>query len=190
MYNTPYYDYPIKFASTVTNQILQLTNEANQNTQNLEHPKTLSHAMGQVASQSASELGRDEALRVALNKFASISNKVGNARLAMDSELVSRFYNPLQSCLKTSIEDANKTRRVVQQKRLVLDAAKTIYKESSGTALNAARLEVEQAEDQFVSAVEEATLLMKTVVEDVSHGNTAEKLSLTLLLCSLSLIVI
>ncbi|RCH77537.1 hypothetical protein CU098_003982, partial [Rhizopus stolonifer] len=166
VYATPNYDYPLGFTNTVTNQIALLAHEHNSSAQTPEHPKTLSHAMGRVASQSASELGKDEALRAALSRFASAANKVGNAKLTMDHEVVARFHTPLQTCLKTSIEGANKARRVVHQKRLALDAAKTEYRETPANKLDMARSEVEQAEDQFVGAVEEATHLMKTVLED------------------------
>ncbi|GAN01108.1 conserved hypothetical protein [Mucor ambiguus] len=171
-YNTPNYDYPVQiqesfigFTNTVTNQIQQLRNKPDR-AQTVEHPKTLSHAIGRVALDGAMEVGHDEVFGVALDKLGNVSNKLGDARLAMDSEIVTNFNTPIQVTLKTAIEGANKARRNVQVKRLALDAAKTNYRESPTVKLDAARSQVEQAEDQFVGAVEEATHLMKTVLED------------------------
>lgn len=157
----------IGFTNTVTNQIQQLRNKPDR-AQTVEHPKTLSHAIGRVAIDGAMEVGHDEAFGVALDKLGDVSNKLGDARLAMDSEIVTKFNTPIQVTLKTAIEGANKARRNVQLKRLALDAAKTNYRESPTVKLDAARSQVEQAEDEFVGAVEEATHLMKAVLEDVS----------------------
>lgn len=190
-YNTPGYDYPIQFqlqeslqvfTSKVTNQIQGLSKSVNSagaqtndvveptptTTNKVDHPKSLSHALGRVALNGADQVGKDEALGAALDKFGTVSDKLDNARLTMDHEIVSKFNTPIQVTLKTSIEGAMKARRQVQVKRLALDAAKTNYRDSSTSRLDSARLEVEQAEDQFVGAVEEATRAMKTVLEDVS----------------------
>lgn len=161
----------------MTNQFQQLSKSVSDRAQTAddvitkpEHPQTLSHALGRVASEGADQVGKGEALGAALDKFGTASDKLGNARLTMDHEIVSKFNTPIQVTLKTSIEGAMKARRNVQAKRLSLDAAKTNYRESSTSRLNTARLQVEQAEDQFVGAVEEATHAMKTVLEDVSYS--------------------
>ncbi|GAA5795172.1 hypothetical protein HPULCUR_000526 [Helicostylum pulchrum] len=182
-YSTPAYDYPVQFqesflgfTSTVTNQIQQLSKSVSDRAQTEaptiptvnkpDHPQSLYHALGRVSLQGAEDIGKDEALGAALDKFGSVSDKLGNARLTMDHEIVSKFNTPIQVSLKTSIEGAMKARRNVQEKRLALDAAKTHYRESGRGKLDSARLEVEQAEDQFVGAVEEATHAMKIVLED------------------------
>lgn len=185
----------IGFTNTVTNQIQQLRNKPDR-AQTVEHPKTLSHAIGRVAIDGAMEVGHDEAFGVALDKLGDVSNKLGDARLAMDSEIVTKFNTPIQVTLKTAIEGANKARRNVQLKRLALDAAKTNYRESPTVKLDAARSQVEQAEDEFVGAVEEATHLMKAVLEDVSihvencWGRKKKKKKMLTLSNSLSLCVI
>ncbi|KAI9478599.1 MAG: Bin/amphiphysin/Rvs domain for vesicular trafficking-domain-containing protein [Benjaminiella poitrasii] len=180
-YNSTAYDYPVQlqeslkgFTNTVTSQIQQLTNKSHDRAQTSsviaaaadEHPKTLSHAIGRVALEGATEIGQDDAFGAALQRLGEASTRLGNARLTMDHEIVSKFNTPLQVTLKTTIEGVNKARRQVQLKRLALDAAKTDYRESPANKLDAARLEVEQAEDQFVGAVEEATHLMKSLLED------------------------
>ncbi|KAG2230165.1 hypothetical protein INT48_004035 [Thamnidium elegans] len=181
-YNTPAYDYPaqfqeslIGFTSTVTNQIQQLSKSVSDRAQTesptiatvnkTDRPQSLYHALGRVSLQGSQDIGKGEALGATLDKFGAVSERLGNARLTMDHEIVSRFNAPLQARLKTSIGAAMKARRNVQEKRLALDAAKTHYRESGREKLDSARLEVEQAEDQFVGAVEEATHAMKIVLE-------------------------
>jgi len=58
-----------------------------------------------------------------------------------------------------------RARRNVQSARLTLDSCKARYRAARPERSEAARLEVEQAEDQFVATVEEATTLMKSVLE-------------------------
>lgn len=184
-YNTPAYDYPVQlqesllgFTSTVSSQIQQLSKTVSDRAQtdapNIpaatrpNHPKTLSHALSRVALNGSEQFARDDPLGIALVKFGAASDKLGNARLTMDHEIVAKFNTPMQVTLKTTVEGTMKLRRQVQVKRLALDASKTHYRESSSGKLDAARLEVEQAEDEFVGAVEEATHAMKTLLADVS----------------------
>ncbi|RUO96477.1 Bin/amphiphysin/Rvs domain for vesicular trafficking-domain-containing protein [Jimgerdemannia flammicorona] len=131
-------------------------------------PKTLSHALSRAAAQSAEQLGIEEPLGAALFKYAAVQEKIGDSRLRMDNEINTKFVLPFQTTLKTNIEFAMKARRNVQSARLTLDASKAKYRAARPERSEAARLEVEQAEDQFVAAVEEATTLMKSVLETVS----------------------
>ncbi|KAI8991019.1 Bin/amphiphysin/Rvs domain for vesicular trafficking-domain-containing protein [Mycotypha africana] len=182
-YSAPYYDYPVQLqeslrglTNTVTNQIQQFrikqpsapTSAASAVLTPVveEHPKTLSHAIGRVALQSAIEIGVDDCVGAALEKLGAASEKLGDARVHMDQEVANRLNTPLQGKLKSSIDGANKARRQVQSKRLALDAAKANYRDAPQNKLDLARLDVEQAEDQFVGAVEEATQLMKAALED------------------------
>jgi len=41
-----------------------------------------------------------------LKKFAQVHERVGNARLKQDSEIITRFYKPFGDIMKTRIEDA------------------------------------------------------------------------------------
>lgn len=84
----------------------------------------------------------------------------------MDQNIVEKFNKPIQTTLNLSIEQALKARRNVQSMRLSLDVCKARYRSARPEKSEAARLEVEQAEDQFVAAVEEATNLMKAALEN------------------------
>lgn len=133
-----------------------------------EEPKTLLHGLARVAAQGSESIGIDEPLGTALFKYATITEKVADARVKMDHQIVEKFNKPVQSTLNSSIEQALKARRNVQSIRLSLDACKARYRSARPERSEVARLEVEQAEDQFVAAVEEATNLMKAALENVS----------------------
>ncbi|KAL0095216.1 hypothetical protein J3Q64DRAFT_1713824 [Phycomyces blakesleeanus] len=179
-HSNPSYDYPVQLqesligiTSSVTAQLQTLTVSPAERAvmdakhqSEPQHPKTLSHALGRVAAEGALAIGPEEPLGVALDKLANVSEQVGNARLAMDQAIVTKFNQPTQTTLKTSIEQALKARRKVQSVRLSLDACKGRYRAARPERSDAARLEVEQAEDLFVAAVEEATSLMKAALEN------------------------
>lgn len=182
-YSQPAYDYPtqiqeslVGLTTSVASQLQNLALSPAERAQlssvpqdeSKQHPKTLPHAIARVAAQGADAVGVDEPLGKALFKVATINDKVGDARVKMDNEIVTKLNQPLQTTLNASIEQANKARRNVQSVRLSLDACKARYRSARPEKSDAARLEVEQAEDQFVAAVEEATSLMKAALENVS----------------------
>jgi hypothetical protein len=186
-YNNSSYDFPVQIqdsiigmTTTVTREIQQLalssaadraaasTNTATTTTEEQQQPKTLLHGLSRVAAQGAESIGIEEPLGTALFKYATITEKVADARVKMDNQIVEKFNKPVQTTLNSSIEQANKARRNVQSIRLSLDACKARYRSARPERSEAARLEVEQAEDQFVAAVEEATNLMKAALENVS----------------------
>lgn len=187
-YNNSSYDYPVQIqesligiSNTVTREIqhLALTSTASAADRAAttpdatategEEPKTLMHGLARVAAQGADQLGVDEPLGTALFKYATITEKVADARIKMDQAVVEKFNKPMQTTLNSSIEQALKARRNVQSIRLSLDACKARYRSARPERSEAARLEVEQAEDQFVAAVEEATNSMKAALENVSR---------------------
>jgi hypothetical protein len=186
-YNNSSYDYPVQIqesligiSNTVTREIQHLalsstTSAADRaastpaaTAPEAEEPKTLMHGLSRVAAQGADQLGPDEPLGTALFKYAAITEKVADARVKMDQAIVEKFNKPMQTTLNSSIEQALKARRNVQSIRLSLDACKARYRSARPEKSEAARLEVEQAEDQFVAAVEEATNFMKAALENVS----------------------
>ncbi|KAI8142936.1 Bin/amphiphysin/Rvs domain for vesicular trafficking-domain-containing protein [Fennellomyces sp. T-0311] len=180
-YSNPSYDYPVQLqeslagiSNSFTTQFQNLAlspaeralAEQQQVDKQHQHPKTLSHALARVSAQASQTVGLEDALGTALFKVATVSEKVGDARVNMDQTIVQKFNQPMQTTLNTAIEQAMKARRNVQSVRLSLDACKGRYRAARPDRQDAARLEVEQAEDQFVAAVEEATSLMKAALEN------------------------
>lgn len=148
-------------------------------------PKTFSHAIAraslassQILSEHLSGSGEDP-LATALEKYAVASERVGEARLAQDSQIQSRFLAAWSTTLNTTLTFATRARRNVENARLMLDAAKAKSKSPGwsipGQAMKNApsqddetlkedvKVEIEQAEDEFVSQTEEAVGVMKNV---------------------------
>jgi hypothetical protein len=140
-------------------------------------PKTFSHAIAR-ASLSGSQLiaqtsPAEDPLSTALEKYALALEKVGEARLAQDAQIQSRFLAGWNTTLNTNLTFATKARRNVENSRLNLDSIKAKKKAAAGGDLDNisedARIEIEQAEDEFVGQTEEAVAVMKNVSFPVSE---------------------
>jgi hypothetical protein len=147
-------------------------------------PKTFSHAIARASLASSALLQQqytgagEDPLAAALEKYALASERVGEARLAQDAQIQSRFLAGWSTTLNTNLMFATRARRGVENSRLLLDAAKAKSKNpgwhlpgqntAQGTAGNedadeSSRVEIEQAEDEFVGQTEEAVGVMKNV---------------------------
>ncbi|RCI13757.1 hypothetical protein L249_8095 [Ophiocordyceps polyrhachis-furcata BCC 54312] len=149
-------------------------------------PKTFSHAIAR-ASLSSSQLlhqnhtgAGEDPLATALEKYALVMERVGEARLAQDSQIQSRFLAGWNTTLNTNLSFAARARRNVEKSRLTLDTTKA---QAKGTAFklggqgylaspqedqelsSEAQEEIEKAEDDFVTQTEEAVGVMKNVLD-------------------------
>lgn len=106
-----------------------------------------------------------EPLAIGLEKFAVAEDKIGDARLAQDSLISSRFNSAFSATLGTGLQIASKARKNVQKARLTLDAAKNAARTAKPERQVVLRVELEQAEDDFVSATEEAVSVMKNILD-------------------------
>jgi hypothetical protein len=152
-------------------------------------PKTFNHAIARASLASSHLLQEQHAgasedpLATALEKYALASERVGEARLAQDSQIQSRFLAGWSTTLNTNLMFATRARKGVENSRLMLDAAKARAKTGAGWKLpgsppkdgqdeeiasEEARAEIEQAEDEFVGQTEEAVGVMKNVSVDMS----------------------
>jgi len=148
-------------------------------------PKTFSHAVARAALNASHMLtseqtsSSEDPLATALEKYAIASEKVGEARLAQDAQIQSRFLAGWSTTLNTNIQFATRARKAVENSRLSLDATKANAK---GPAFSLpgqapkkdvmdddisedARAKIEQAEDEFVGQTEEAVGVMKNVLD-------------------------
>ncbi|KAI9209263.1 uncharacterized protein BJ171DRAFT_485969 [Polychytrium aggregatum] len=130
-----------------------------------EAPSGLSHAFSRAATQAALSLGTQEPLGAALQRFAATHDKIANARLKQDHEAVAKFYQPFSTTLNQTIAHAMKARNNVKAVRLNYDAARAKLKAARPEKVEPARVEMEAAEDEFVTAVDDAMGKMKLVVE-------------------------
>ena len=141
-------------------------------------PKTFNHAIARAAlagtqllNQSQSSAGEDP-LATALEKYALAEEKVGEARLAQDAQIQSRFLAGWSTTLNTNLMFATRARKGVENARLNLDATKAKAKaKAQGRGMNPddelvdeqSRAEIEHKEDEFVGQTEEAVGVMKNV---------------------------
>ncbi|KAL9095313.1 MAG: hypothetical protein Q9165_002570 [Trypethelium subeluteriae] len=158
-------------------------------------PKTFSHALARAALSSSQSLARvdaasspsgmipEEPLAQALENYAIAEEKVGEARLAQDAAIQSRFLAGWSTTLNTNLMFAKRARTGVENARLHLDATKAKAKGGPGFNLGGttgqgqqhgageeemseeAREKVEKAEDDFVAQTEEAVGVMKNVLD-------------------------
>ncbi|KAJ1934562.1 BAR domain-containing protein [Linderina macrospora] len=128
-------------------------------------PNTHQHAMARTALEVSEKVGLEEPLGAALFKFGSIEEKVGDGKLEQDKRIQDKFVAPMMATIESSIALAQNARKEVQAARLTLDAAKSTFKNAAPSKADAARRDVESAEDRFVTIVEEAMNLMRAVVE-------------------------
>ncbi|KAJ2080345.1 BAR domain-containing protein [Coemansia sp. RSA 988] len=128
-------------------------------------PATCQHEIARASLDISEKVGLEEPLGAALFKFGSIEERVGSEKLKQDQAIESKFIKPMSATLESSIALAQNARKQVQAARLTLDAAKTTFKNARPDKADAARRDVETAEDQFVTIVEEAMNLMRAVVE-------------------------
>lgn len=139
-------------------------------------PKTFSHAIARAAlsgSQSIS-MGTPQGSTVpdplaqGLEKFAIAEEKVGEARLDQDEKIQNKFLAGWSATLNQSLKAADKARAAVQNARLSLDSAKS--RAAAGgrheeSYTEAQRRSIEAAEDLFVEKVDEATSIMRNVLD-------------------------
>jgi len=211
VYQFETYDYPTQiqesiadFSSTVGTTV---TNFAAANLQgtNLPAPapvqpkpiqhKTLPHALYRASLNAVTDLSatsKDDKLTSALTAYGAAWEKIAAARLQHDETIRNAFLQPWQQTLSTNISVAIKARQAVRTSRLELDAAKQTLKTVGPAKQEAARIEVENAEDDLVQKTEVAIQLMKTVLDNpepiknlneliraqlLYHGTAAEALS-------------
>lgn len=95
---------------------------------------------------------------------------MGEARLAQDAQIQSRFLAGWQTTLNHNLGEAGKKKRAVENARLSLDATKAKAK-TGGRGMNPDqdsineeyRPQIEAKEDEFVGQTEEAIGVMKNV---------------------------
>ncbi|KAK5116539.1 hypothetical protein LTR85_009164 [Meristemomyces frigidus] len=139
-------------------------------------PKTFSHAIaraslaGSQALAMATPQGSTEPdpLAQALEKFAIAEEKVGETRLEQDEAIQGKFLSGWSTTLNQSLKAADKARTAVMNARLTLDAAKS--RAAAGgrheeSYTEPQRRAIEQAEDVFVEKVDEATSVMRNVLD-------------------------
>ncbi|KAI1394048.1 BAR domain-containing protein [Hypoxylon trugodes] len=150
-------------------------------------PKTFSHAVARASLASSQVLHQqhtgagEDPLATALEKYALASERLGEARLAQDAQIQSRYLAGWNTTLNTNLMFATRARKNVEKARLTLDSVKSRAKgntwkigptspredhPATTDELSAeAQEEIEKAEDEFVTQTEEAVGVMKNVLD-------------------------
>ncbi|KAK8091063.1 hypothetical protein PG994_000568 [Apiospora phragmitis] len=149
-------------------------------------PKTFNHALARASLTSSQLLHQqhtgagEDPLATALEKYALASERVGEARLAQDAQIQSRYLAGWNTTLNTNLMFATRARKNVEKARLTLDSVKSRVKGNAwklGAATSPregehheelsaeAQEEIEKAEDEFVTQTEEAVSVMKNVLD-------------------------
>ncbi|KAJ8127280.1 hypothetical protein O1611_g6358 [Lasiodiplodia mahajangana] len=149
-------------------------------------PKTFNHAIARASLASSQLLHQqhtgagEDPLATALEKYALAEERVGEARLAQDAQIQSRFLAGWNTTLNTNLMFATRARRNVEKTRLTLDSVKSRAKGTTwkmGAMMPReehvntdelspeAQEEIEKAEDEFVTQTEEAVGVMKNVLD-------------------------
>ncbi|KAK0934645.1 BAR domain-containing protein [Friedmanniomyces endolithicus] len=159
-------------ASSVSNAQEALTAPSSERPQ----PKTFSHAIARAALAGSQQLTmatpqgstEPDPLAQGLEKFAVAEEKVGHARLEQDEKIQGMFLAGWSTTLNQSIKSAGKARTAVANARLSLDAAKARAAAGGRHEENYTEQQkraIEQAEDVFVEKVDEATSVMRNVLD-------------------------
>ncbi|KAI0843226.1 BAR domain-containing protein [Hypoxylon sp. FL0890] len=149
-------------------------------------PKTFSHAIARASLTSSQLLHQqhtgagEDPLATALEKYALASERLGEARLAQDAQIQSRYLAGWNTTLNTNLMFATRARKNVEKARLTLDSVKSRAKgttwkigaasprddhPTSDELSPEAQEEIEKAEDEFVTQTEEAVGVMKNVLD-------------------------
>lgn len=147
-------------------------------------PKTFPHAIARASLASSQTMHQqhtgagEDPLATALEKYALAMERVGEARLAQDAQIQSRFLAGWNTTLNTNLKFATRARQNVEKARLTLDAVKARAKGTTWKMAGSpkgegtheehelspeAQEEIEKAEDDFVTQTEEAVSVMKNV---------------------------
>ncbi|KAI1767229.1 BAR domain-containing protein [Hypoxylon sp. FL1150] len=149
-------------------------------------PKTFSHAIARASLASSQLLHQqhtgagEDPLATALEKYALVSERLGEARLAQDAQIQSRYLAGWTTTLNTNLMFATRARKNVEKARLTLDSVKSRAKgntwkigansprddhHNTEELSPEAQEEIEKAEDEFVTQTEEAVGVMKNVLD-------------------------
>jgi len=144
-------------------------------------PKTFNHAIAraalassQLVQQSNTGSTKEDSFASALEKYALAEEKIGDARLAQDAQIQSRFLAGWSTTMNTTIASATRARKGVESARLTLDATKARAKSSAmPRGMNPdmenvqlseeVRMDIERKEDEFIAQTEEAEGVLKNV---------------------------
>lgn len=132
-------------------------------------PKTLYHALARATDGSilTSNEQDESPLVKGLDLYSASVNKIGNARIGQDQLIKERFNKPLTTTLRQLIAQSNKIQKKVEEKRIDYDLARGNLTNCANPAKEPNfRVIMENAEDEFANAVEDAINIFQNVLDN------------------------
>lgn len=133
--------------------------------------RSLHHALGRALEALSQTLVGPSKEHVApvLKDVGNAETTIGNAQKEQDEE-ITKVSTALRNLLNQTQGVVTKARKAVSNTRLDLDIKKSHLRHARPDAANLASLEreVERAEDDFVSAIQEASTLMQSAIATTS----------------------
>ena len=188
IYESESYDYPKyvndslnDFSKSVASKVQELSHATSTaEAQNIlvapgptTEPKTLNYALSKVALTSsemfhalpaAALTPRDSQTAAVLLGFSNVQAQVAQQRLAQDTAIQTKFNKALREELASGISAATQARNDVQNKRLQYDVARANLLNARPEKEASLRVQMEQLEDEFAQATENATVVMQRVL--------------------------
>lgn len=140
-------------------------------------PKTLNHAIATAANLSALKLQQaatDDSLDLVaqgLTQLGHTEAKLGDARLQQDALVRNNVNDVFRRSLKKDLVRADQARKIVENKRLSYDAARSSLKHAKPEKEASLRVTLETLEDEFAAATEDAVSILKNVLDNTSILN-------------------
>lgn len=180
VYENEGYDYPVnvresvnEFSKVMGGKLHDLSKVRNANevqnvllsSPHIKEPKTLNYALSKV-SLTSSEHVEDENLAHFLAQFSDVQTKIAQLRIQQDTMIQTKFNKAIKDKLDLEIESSHKARKLVEQKRLQYDIARS-NRMSNTKPEKQASLQVEEStcEEEFAKATDDAIVAMGKVVE-------------------------
>lgn len=139
-------------------------------------PRTLNIALGGALTQLAETLTADNQQRIApiYAAVGSVEEELGAAKLEQDRD-ITKYNIVLRDTVTEAQRAVQASRRQVTNARLDLDIKRSNMRHASPSAPNLGSLEteVDAAEEEFVAAIEEASVLMRHAIESISTKTVA-----------------
>lgn len=144
----------------------------------VKEPRTLHYALGHAVEQLAETLSGVNKARVApvYQDVGKAEETVGHAKIEQDAT-IGRANVVLKEMVSESQKSVNRARKQVTNTRLDLDVKRSKLRHAPQNAPNIGSLEteVDAAEEEFVTAIEEASALMRAAI-DSNSNKTAESI--------------
>jgi len=131
---------------------------------------TNAFSLGQVMQDASQDIGPGTAYGSTLSKVGSTMKKMGNTEKDFMQQSMSHVIHPLKSFLDNEMKTITKEKRLLEVRRLDLDACKAkVKKSATADKMRQGEIELRQAQSDYDRQYEITKLLLEGV--SASHNN-------------------